>query len=103
MGARPDIIIKQESTEKLGHPVAKPIGVWGEILMRGSVKPSDIILDPFCGSGTTCVAAKMLGRSYIGIDISDEYCQIARERIRAVDTGVPVKEARAGQIGLFGD
>ena len=66
-------------------------------------KQTDIILDPFCGSGTTCVAAKILGRKYIGIDISEEYCQIARERLRAVDTGVPVKEARAGQIGLFGD
>ena len=64
-------------------------------------KPNDLILDPFCGSGTTCVAAKMLGRRYIGIDISEEYCQIARDRLRAVDTGVPVKDARAGQGALF--
>ena len=64
-------------------------------------KETDLILDPFCGSGTTCVAAKMLGRNYIGIDISEEYCQIARDRIKAVETGVPVKEARAGQKGLF--
>ena len=62
---------------------------------------NDLILDPFCGSGTTCVAAKMLGRRYIGIDISPEYCQIAEDRLRAVDTGVPVKEARAGQGALF--
>jgi modification methylase len=62
---------------------------------------ADLILDPFCGSGTTCVAAKMLGRNYIGIDISEEYCRIARERLEAVDTGVPVKEQRAGQMALF--
>jgi len=43
----------------------------------------------------------MLGREYIGIDISEEYCQIARERLKAVDTGVPVKEARKGQLPLF--
>lgn len=63
--------------------------------------PNELILDPFNGSGTTCVAAKKLGRRYIGIDISEEYCQIARERLKAVDTGVPVKEARAGQGALF--
>ena len=60
-----------------------------------------LILDPFCGSGTTCVAAKMLGRRYIGIDISEEYCQIARQRLEAVDTGVPVKEQKMGQKALF--
>jgi DNA modification methylase len=43
----------------------------------------------------------MLKRNYIGIDISPEYCKIAEERLRAVDTGVPVKEARAGQKALF--
>ena len=81
------------------HPSQKPL----ELILWciGESTQSDIILDPFCGSGTTCVAAKMLGRRYIGIDISEEYCQIARDRLRAVDTGVPVKEARAGQGALF--
>lgn len=64
-------------------------------------KPNDLILDPFCGSGTTCVAAKMLGRRYIGIEISEDYCKISRARLEAVDTGVPVKEQRAGQKPLF--
>lgn len=40
-----------------------------------------IVLDPFNGSGTSCVAAKSLGRKYIGIDISDEYCMIAEQRL----------------------
>lgn len=43
----------------------------------------DIVLDPFNGSGTTCVAAKKLGRRYIGIDISKNYCKIARARVKA--------------------
>jgi len=70
------------------------------ILERYS-NPGDLILDPFCGSGTTCVAAKMLGRRYIGIDISEEYCKIARQRLEAVDTGVPVKEQNKGQMAMF--
>ena len=62
---------------------------------------NDIVLDPFNGIGTTCVAAKMLGRRYIGIDISEKYCEIARQRLEAVDTGVPVKEQNWGQKPLF--
>lgn len=43
----------------------------------------DIVLDPMCGSGTTCVAASDSKRKYIGIDISSEYCQLAENRIKA--------------------
>ncbi len=82
------------------HPTQKPVGVMKWILERYS-NPDDLILDPFCGSGSTCVAAKMLGRRFIGIDISPEYCEIARQRLRAVETGVPVKEQNIGQLALF--
>jgi len=71
-----------------------------QLLLRIDAK---IILDPFCGSGTTCVAAKMLGRRYIGIDISPEYCEIARKRLESVNTGVPVRERDNGQLPLFGE
>jgi len=42
----------------------------------------DVVLDPFNGSGTTCLAAEMLGRPWIGVDISQKYCEVARERIK---------------------
>lgn len=82
------------------HPTEKPV-ILMKWCMETRSKPNDLIFDPFCGSGTTCVAAKMLGRNYIGIDISEEYCEIARMRLKAVDTGVPVKEQRKGQKGLW--
>ncbi len=44
-------------------------------------QPNDWVLDPFVGSGTTAVAAKELGRDYVGIDIDEEFCRIARERV----------------------
>jgi len=86
--------------EKVNHPTPKPTELMLWCLERYS-KPNDLILDPFCGSGTTCIAAKTLGRRYIGIDISPDYCKIAEERLRAVDTAVPVKEARQGQLSLL--
>ena len=86
--------------EKRHHPTQKPLALSKWCLEKYS-KPNDLILDCYCGVGSFCVAAKMLSRDYIGIDISEEYCQIARDRIRAVETGVPVKEARKGQMGLF--
>jgi site-specific DNA-methyltransferase (adenine-specific) len=82
------------------HPTPKPVELALHFIRIHS-EPGDIVLDPFCGHGWVCVAAKLLGRRYIGIDISPEYCGIARERLAAVETGVPVKERRAGQKGLF--
>jgi len=83
---------------KSGHPYEKPVKLMQYLIKRSK---ANLILDPFVGSGTTCVAAKMLGRRYIGIDISEKYCEIARQRLEAVDTGVSVKEQRAGQMALW--
>lgn len=82
------------------HPAPYPLNLPTNCINL-TTRQNMIVLDPFCGSGTTCVAAKMLGRRYIGIDISEEYCEIARQKIKAVDTGVPVAEQQAGQMGLF--
>jgi DNA modification methylase len=81
LGSRPDIIIGDNLKVNHDHPCAKPLNVWKKILERCSVKESDTILDPFAGSGTTCVAAKILGRKYIGIEISPVYAEIARKRV----------------------
>jgi len=81
------------------HPTQKPLALMEWCL--DFYPDAAVILDCYSGVGTTCVAAKKLGRRFIGIDISPEYCKIARERLEACDTGVPVKEARKGQGALF--
>ena len=52
-------------------------------LIRFFTKENMVVLDPFCGSGTTILAAKNLGIKAIGIDQSSEYCEIARKRIES--------------------
>ena len=94
------VISNPYTGETSGHPAPMPKQMAHDHIVTWC-EDGDLVVDPLCGSGTTCVAAKMLGRNYIGIDISEEYCQIARDRLKALDTGVPVAEAKAGQMGLF--
>lgn len=66
---------------KLKHPATFPDQLATDLILCFS-EPGDVVLDPMCGSGTTCVMARQNKREYIGIDISTEYCEIARKRIR---------------------
>ena len=69
-----------ESLPGNGHPAIFPVRVIREIIRLLS-PPDGLVLDPYLGSGSTMVAAVLEGRSCIGIDISDEYCVSARERV----------------------
>ncbi len=62
------------------HGCQMPIGVLNRIILASS-NPGDVVLDPFNGSGTTVVAAALLGRKYVGIDQSDEYVRYATKRL----------------------
>jgi len=66
--------------EGTDHPTQKPLRLVGKFLYASS-KEGDVVLDPFCGSGTTCVAAKVLDRKFIGIDVKSRYCGISRSRV----------------------
>ena len=55
------------SKERTGYPTQKPVALYKRIL-EASSEPGDIVLDPFAGSATTCVAAEQLGRQWVGID-----------------------------------
>lgn len=63
-----------------GHSAAFPIDLPTWFVKLFTVE-GDVVLDPFIGSGTTAVAAKQLGRRFVGIDTNEEYCQLAEERI----------------------
>ena len=67
--------------ENNGHPCPKPYKAWSWLLEHHSII-GETVLDPFCGSGTTLVAAKRLNRKAIGIEISEKYCEIAVNRLR---------------------
>lgn len=65
------------------HPAIFPEALAEDHILSWS-NPGDFILDPMCGSGTTCKMAKKNNRHFIGIEISEEYCEIARRRIASV-------------------
>lgn len=63
------------------HPTQKPVGII-DPLLRYSVPPSGIVVDPFCGSGSTLVAAKHLGLRAVGIETDERNCEAAVQRLR---------------------
>ena len=75
---------RQEDQEAKNHPAPFPCE-----LVRDHVKSwtnqGDVVFDPMCGSGTTARVACEMGRKYIGIDISHEYCEIAKQRIKLIE------------------
>ena len=76
--------LTKPSEKKCGkHPTQKPEYLLERIIQASTV-PGDIVLDPFCGSGTTGVVANRLGRNFIGIDLSEEYLQITKKRLEAI-------------------
>jgi site-specific DNA-methyltransferase (adenine-specific) len=73
-----------EITKDNQHPAVYPIYIIQELIKLLS-KEGDFVLDPFCGSGTTCLAARNLNRNYLGIEINSEYVKLANERMEQID------------------
>ncbi|MCR4768767.1 MAG: site-specific DNA-methyltransferase [Bacteroidaceae bacterium] len=66
------------------HPTQKPIGVLAR-LIQASTEPGAWILDPFCGSGTTGIAANLLGRRFLGIEMEDEFLALSKARREEIE------------------
>ncbi len=83
--SKPD---KREKGEFNTHKTVKPLSLCEHIIKLTTYSNKAVVLDPFCGSGTTLVAAKKLGRNFIGIDINKEYIEIAKLRIEKMNGDV---------------
>lgn len=84
--------INKKDKDKFEHPTIKPIELVKRHLLH-TTQPNDIVLDCFMGSGTTCVAAKDIGRQYIGFEIEKKWFDIAKDRLNQTDAN--------GQMSLF--
>ena len=84
-----DDVLPPAGEERTGYPTQKPIALLERIVKASSDK-DDIVLDPFCGCATTCVAAERHQRQWIGIDISPRAVDLVRVRLK-------------NEIGIFGD
>ena len=73
--------IATHAKERIGYPTQKPIALL-ERIIRASSNPGDVVLDPFCGCATACVAAESLGRRWLGIDISPKAVELVNMRLR---------------------
>lgn len=86
--------INSDDKKLYKHPTIKPLNIIKNFILNSS-QENDIVLDCFCGSGTTCVACKELNRRFIGMEIDKEYHKIAVNRLNGILAN--------GQMSIFTD
>lgn len=82
--------LQQRDPERRGYPTQKPVKLL-ERIIKASSNQRDIVLDPYCGCGTTIEAAHKLDREWIGIDNSPKACSVERERMQELEVDVIIK------------
>jgi DNA modification methylase len=84
------------------HPTEKPWQLAAHFIRLHS-QPDELILDPFCGSGSTGIAARRMGRNFIGIELDPVWAEVAQEKIEAESVGQTRDQFKAGQLSLLGE
>ena len=74
--------VSPAARERIGYPTQKPIALLDRIISASS-NQGDMILDPFCGCATACIAAQAKNREWVGIDISPKAAELVRQRMRS--------------------
>jgi len=69
------------NAKNIAHPAIFPLKVISNLVQLLSIE-GNVVLDPFCGSGQVCIAAKSLNRQYLGIDLNSGYCKMTEERLK---------------------
>ena len=79
--------IGNTASERIGYPTQKPL-VLLERIIQASSNEGDVVLDPFCGCATACIAAERLGRQWIGIDLSAKAVELVQHRLKQQEPGI---------------
>lgn len=87
--------LHRQHAERVDHPTQKPLEIV-ERMVLASCPPGGRVLDPFMGSGTTAVACARQQREFVGYEINESYCAIARERVSAAASATPAAAADTG-------
>ena len=96
-----DVIDMPYSGNKL-HPTQKPVAALAQ-LVRSFSLPGELVLDPFAGSGSSCAAAILAGRRYMGIELDTEYHQAATQRMNRVKERITARRSSPALPGSTGD
>lgn len=88
---KPEALKKHINHDTIKHPTQKPLELSEKLIKSSAPKNGGVVLVPFAGVGSECVAAKQLGLSYIGIEINPDYIRIANKRLDSAEVQETLK------------